>query len=141
MIKRFHHICVVVGDIEQAAREYAQVLGLPQATIVEVPAQGVKACLIPVGDGEIELIQPVDPNGGVAKFLASRGECFHHLCFQVHDIDQALQTMEQRGLQLIDKKGRPGLAGMVGFLHPRSTRGVLIELAQPVHEQGGHGTA
>ena len=137
MIQRFHHICVAVDNIEEALDSYVQLLGLPRAEIIEVPTQGVKACLIPVGDGEIELIQPLDSTSGVARFLANRGECFHHICFQVEDVDHILQTLEEKGVQVIDKKGRPGLAGLVGFLHPRSTNGALIELAQPLGERGG----
>jgi methylmalonyl-CoA/ethylmalonyl-CoA epimerase len=133
MIERFHHICIAVKDIEEALGDLVERLGLPKVEIVEVESQAVKACLIPIGDGELELIQPTNPETGVARFLDSRGESFHHVCFQVHDVDQALQTLETRGCQLIDKKGRPGLAGLVGFLHPRSTKGVLVELAQPVH--------
>jgi len=138
MIQRFHHICVVVDNIEQAMNEYVEVLGLKRAEIVEVKSQAVKACLIPVGDGEIELIQPTDPNSGVAKFLASKGEAFHHVCFQVGNINQCLHTLEEKGMPLIDKQGRPGLAGMVGFVHPKATKGVLVELAEPVKHQGVH---
>jgi methylmalonyl-CoA epimerase len=82
--------------------------------------------------GEIELLEPIDPQGGIAKFLENRGEGIHHICLEVEDVDHELTTLAKKGVQLIDKQGRPGLAGKIGFLHPKSTKGVLIELAQKV---------
>ncbi|MBI4295075.1 MAG: methylmalonyl-CoA epimerase [Chloroflexi bacterium] len=130
MIKRVNHIAIAVNNLDEALAVYEQLFGLKPAEVKTVPEQKVKAALLPVGDGEIELIQPIDPNSGVAKFLQARGEGIHHICLEVDDIDKSLETMASRGAELIDKKGRPGLAGIVGFLHPKSTRGVLIELAQ-----------
>ena len=132
MIKRLHHVAVAVKDIQGVLNDYAEVLGLPRTEVVRVESQNVKATLIPVGDVELELIEPTDPQGGVAKFIERRGESLHHICFQVEDVDRELEALEAKGLQLIDKQARPGLAGMVGFLHPRSTRGTLVELCTPV---------
>ncbi|MEE9285078.1 MAG: methylmalonyl-CoA epimerase [Dehalococcoidia bacterium] len=131
-VQKLHHIAIAVKDIEAALGDYADVLGLPRTEIVFIESQQVKATLIPVGDAEIELIEPTDPEGGIAKFLERRGEAIHHICFQVPDVDHELAELEAQGCQLIDKKSRPGLAGMVGFLHPRSTKGVLTELCTPV---------
>lgn len=132
MIKRLHHVAVAVKDIDGVLNDYAAVLGLPKTKVEHVASQNVKATLIPVGDVELELIEPTDPQGGVAKFIERRGESLHHICFQVEDVDGELKALEQKGIQLIDKQSRPGLAGMVGFLHPKSTRGTLIELCTPV---------
>ena len=132
MIERLHHIAIAVKDIEAALNDFAELFGLPRTEIVHVASQNVKATLIPIGDAEIELIEPTDPQGGVAKFLERRGEGLHHICFQVEDVGQALKAVEARGMQLIDREPRPGLAGMVGFIHPRSTRGTLVELCTPV---------
>ena len=134
MIQKLHHIALAVKDIESALGDYADLFGLPRTEIVNVESQQVKATLIPVGDAEIELIEPMDPQGGVARFLERRGEGMHHICFQVEDVDRELKAMEEKGMQLIDRQSRPGLAGMVGFLHPRSTKGVLVELCTPVRE-------
>jgi len=131
MIEKIHHVAVAVNDIEAVLNDYAELLGFPRTEIVRVDSQNVKATLIPLGDSEIELIEPTDPEGGVAKFLERRGEALHHICFQVPAVDDALQEVESRGCQLIDKQSRPGLAGMVGFIHPKSTRGTLIELCTP----------
>ena len=132
MFERLHHVALAVKTIEGVLGEYAGVLGLPKSEIVYIDSQKVKATLIPVGDVEIELIEPTDPEGGVAKFLERKGEGFHHICFQVTDVDEELKDLEKKGVQLIDKVSRPGLAGMVGFLHPRSTKGTLVELCTPI---------
>ncbi|MCH8190191.1 MAG: methylmalonyl-CoA epimerase [Chloroflexi bacterium] len=134
-VEKLHHIAVAVKNIEEALGEYADVLGLPRSEIQFIESQQVKATLIPVGDAEIELIEPTDPEGGIAKFLERRGEGLHHICFQVADVDHELSELEKKGLQLIDKQSRPGLAGMVGFLHPRSTKGVLTELCTPLAKE------
>lgn len=133
-LQKLHHIAIAVKDIEAALGDFVDVLGLPRTEVVFVEAQQVKATLIPVGDAEIELIEPTDPNGGVAKFLARRGEGMHHICFQVEDVDHELSDLGERGLQMIDQKSRPGLAGMVGFIHPKATKGVLTELCTPIRE-------
>ena len=85
-----------------------------------------------MGDTHIEFIEPTDPEGGVAKFIEKKGEGFHHICVEVDDIDAELKSLAARGVELIDKQARKGLAGRIGFLHPRATKGVLIELIQKV---------
>ena len=131
MIKKVNHIAIAVKNLDEALKLYENLFGIKASKIETVPEQGVKAALISIGDGsEIEFLEPIDPNGGVAKFLESRGEGIHHICLEVDNIDRALNTIAKRGCQLIDKKGRKGLAGQIGFLHPKSTKGVLIELSQ-----------
>jgi len=132
MIKRIDHVALVVKDLDEALKVYEDVFGLKAAHIETVPDQGVKAALIPVGDSEIELLEPIDPESGVGKFLERRGEGFHHICLEVDQVDEELKSLAERGVELIDKKGRRGLAGMVGFLHPKAVKGALIELAQKV---------
>jgi len=135
MIKKVHHVAIAVRKLDEALKVYENLFGVKASKIENVPEQGVKAALIPIGDGsEIEFLEPIDPNGGVAKFLESRGEGIHHICFEVDNIDQVLKTVAEKGCQLIDRKSRKGLAGQVGFLHPKSTKGVLIELVQTVGE-------
>ncbi len=133
MIKKVHHVAVVVKNLDEALGVYDSLFGVKPTKIETIPQQGVKAALLPMGDGgEIELLEPIDPQGGVAKFLETRGEGIHHICLQVDDVDKELRTLADKGVQLIDKQGRPGLAGKIGFIHPKSTKGVLIELAQKV---------
>jgi methylmalonyl-CoA epimerase len=131
LIKKVHHIAIAVKNLDEAIKLYETLFGVKPTKIEDVPEQGVKAALIPMGDGgEIELLEPIDPNGGVAKFIENRGEGIHHICLEVDNIDKALVEMSEKGCHLIDKKSRAGLAGQIGFLHPRSTKGVLFELAQ-----------
>ena len=132
MIKRVDHVAIAVKNLDEALKTFENLLGHKAAQVKEVPDQKIKAAMIHVGDVEIELIQPTDPGTGVAKFLESKGEGVHHICFEVDDVDKELQAMAAKGVETIDKKGRPGLAGKIGFLHPKSTKGVLIELAQKV---------
>jgi methylmalonyl-CoA/ethylmalonyl-CoA epimerase len=132
MIKRVDHICIAVKSIDETLGVFNSVFGFKASHTETLPDQGVKAVLIPIGDGEIELIEPTDPEGGVAKFIERRGEGVHHICLEVDNIDEELKSLAAKGVELIDKQPRKGLAGMIGFVHPRSTKGVLIELAQKV---------
>ena len=88
----------------------------------------MRATLVPIGGTHLELIQPVQPDTGVARFLEARGEAFHHMCFEVADLQDKLDSLDDKGYRLIDKVPRKGLAGMIAFIHPKSTRGILIEL-------------
>jgi methylmalonyl-CoA epimerase len=132
MIKNFNHVAIAVNNLDEVLGLFENLFGLKPSEIEEVPDQGVKAALIPVGSGEIELLEPIDPNGGVAKFLERRGEGIHHICLEVDNTDEELKSLADKGVELIDKVGRKGLAGRVGFIHPKSTKGVLIEIAQKV---------
>jgi methylmalonyl-CoA epimerase len=131
MINKVHHVAIAVKNLDEALQLYENLFGAKPSKIETLPQQGVRAALLPMAEGgEIELLEPIDPQGGVAKFLESRGEGIHHICLEVENVDQELCRLADKGVQLIDKQGRIGLAGKVGFLHPKSTKGVLIELAQ-----------
>jgi len=134
MLKRIHHIGVVVPNLEQAYRFWRDTLGLEFTRSATIEEQGVKAALLKVGDSEIELLEPLSPDNGVGKFLARRGGGLHHLCFETDDVDRELEGARKKGLPLIDQSPRKGLAGMICFLHPKATRGVLVEYAQPMEE-------
>jgi methylmalonyl-CoA/ethylmalonyl-CoA epimerase len=131
MITRIHHVAIVVRRLEEALGVYRDILGLPVGTRATVADQGVHAALLPMGDGEIELLEPTDPAGGVGRFLERRGEGLHHVCFETPDIASALEEARSANLPLIDQAPRPGLAGVIAFLHPKGNHGVLVELAQP----------
>ena len=132
MITNLAHVAIAVNSLDEALSVFENLFGLKAAHIEELPDHGVKVAAIPIGDGEIELLEPLDPEGGVAKFIERRGEGIHHLCLEVDNIDEELKSLAERGFELIDKVGRKGLAGRVGFLHPRAAKGVVIELAQKV---------
>ena len=132
MIKKVNHVAIAVKNLDEGLKTFENLLGIKAAHVQEVPDQKIKAAMFHVGNMEIELIQPTAPDTGVAKFLESRGEGVHHICLEVDDVDNELQEMAAKGIELIDKKGRMGLAGKIGFLHPKSAKGVLVELAQKV---------
>lgn len=134
MLKKIHHVGVVVPDLERAMGLWRDALGLHVTKSEVVQDQGVKAALLKVGDSEIELLEPLNPENGVGKFLARRGGGLHHVCFETDDVARELDGARAKGIQLIDQKPRRGLAGMICFLHPKATRGVLVEYAQPFEE-------
>ena len=131
MLKKIHHVGIVVRSLEEAYRFYRDTLGLPVHKEATVEDQGVRAALLTIGNSEIELLEPINESGGVAKFLEKRGEGLHHICFETDDIPAELEQTKQKGIAVIDQKPRVGLAGMICFLHPKANHGVLIEYAQP----------
>jgi methylmalonyl-CoA/ethylmalonyl-CoA epimerase len=131
VVRRIHHVGIVVERLAQAYGFYRDTLGLPLLKEATIPDQGVRAALLAAGDSEIELLEPLDGVSGVARFLAKRGEGLHHLCFETPDIARTLATLAERQVPLIDAVPRDGLAGRIAFLHPRACSGVLVELATP----------
>lgn len=131
MMRRIHHVGIVVTRLAEAYRFYRETLGLPLLTEAVIPDQGVRAALLACGDTEIELLEPLDAAGSVGRFLAKRGEGLHHLCFDTPDLDAALTMLREKHVELIDRAPRPGLAGRIAFLHPKACCGVLVELATP----------
>lgn len=131
MLKKIHHVGIVVRSLAEAYKFYRDVLGLHVHVEAIIEDQGVKAALLTIGNSEIELLEPINNNGGVGKFLERRGEGLHHVCFETDDVDAELATTKAKGIELIDQKPRKGLAGMICFLHPRANHGVLVEYAQP----------
>ena len=127
---RVHHVAVVVRDIEQALAFYRDLLGLSVELVLPIASDGVTIAFLPVGESKIELVQPTDPSTGVARYLEARGEGFHHVCFEVSDINAELRRLADGGAELIDREARPGAEGPVAFIHPRSCNGVLVELIE-----------
>jgi methylmalonyl-CoA/ethylmalonyl-CoA epimerase len=134
MLKKIHHVGIVVADLEKAMSFWRDLLGLALVKTALVQDQGVKAALLKAGESEIELLEPVVADNGVGRFLARRGGGLHHVCFETEDVEAELSRARAKGIQLIDQQPRPGLAGMICFLHPKATRGVLVEYAQPFKE-------
>jgi len=134
MLKRIHHVGVVVANLESGLLFWRDTLGLNFTKSATIEEQGVRAALLKVGDSEIELLEPLNPDNGVGRFLARRGGGLHHLCFETDDVARELEGARGKGIQLLDQKPRHGLAGMICFLHPKATRDVLVEYAQPFEE-------
>ena len=129
MIKKVDHIAVLVPDLEEAKSFWVDALGLTLERVASVPEEAVDIAFLPVGDTEIELLQPTDPESGVAKYLAKRGPGMHHLCFEVDDIEAVLDRLRTAEVPLITETAKVGSGGKkYAFVHPKGTGGVLVEL-------------
>jgi methylmalonyl-CoA epimerase len=127
---RIHHVALVVRSIESSLGLYRDLLGMPLETVMEIPSDGVRIAFLGVGQSKVELVEPTDESTGVARFLASKGEGFHHVCFEVANLAEELTRLAIDGVELIDSSPRRGAEGPVAFLHPRSCGGVLVELIE-----------
>jgi len=128
-ISHIEHIGIAVKSIEESIKYYEEVLGLKCYSIEEVTDQKVKTAFFQVGDTKIELLESTSPEGPIGKFIEKKGEGMHHIAFAVPNTTEALETAAEKGVQLVDKVSRSGAEGLnIGFLHPRSTHGVLTEL-------------
>ncbi len=123
------HLGIAVRRIEDREPLYRDLLALGKAEVEEVPGEGVRVAMFRAGRTRIELVEPVSEKAAVEKFLQSRGEGIHHICFEVDDLETTLSRFERAGLQVVGDRGRPGAEGArVAFIHPRGTGGVLIEI-------------
>lgn len=127
---RVHHVAMVVADVNASLRFWRDTLGLQLETVLPMPSDGVTIAFLGIGESKIELVQPTDAATGVARFLAGKGEGFHHVCFEVPDLAAAVVELATAGVQLIDAVPRSGAEGPVAFLHPSSCGGVLVELIE-----------
>jgi methylmalonyl-CoA/ethylmalonyl-CoA epimerase len=131
MIEKLDHIGVAVKDLDQAMKLYKDVFGIEPSLIYESSYTKAKIAFFPIGNVNVELIQPVSSDSVMGKFLEKRGEGIHHVAYRVRDVDASLNHVEAKGVQLIDKKSRKVRENeRVAFLNPNSTNGVLIELIQ-----------
>jgi methylmalonyl-CoA/ethylmalonyl-CoA epimerase len=136
MLGKIDHIGVAVEDIDAAIALYETHFEMELAHRETVESQGVEAVLLDVGDGHVELLQPLGPDTAVGKFLARKGPGLHHVAYAVEDIDSTLRQLAAAGLELIDNEARVGIReSRVAFLHPRSTGGVLTEIVEPSGEE------
>jgi len=122
------HIGIAVENLDAAISYYENIIGLDCYAIEEVKDQKVRTAFFRVGETKIELLESTDPEGPIGKYIEKRGPGIHHLAFAVPEVDNALEEAEKNGARLIDQKGRQGAEGLkIGFLHPKSTFGVLTE--------------
>ena len=134
MLAAIDHVGVAVEDIDSMLALYRDTLAMPLVHRETVTEQGVDAALLDVGDGHIELLQPLGPETAVGKFLQKRGPGLHHVAYRVDDVEETLRALAGAGVALIDSEPRTGIRGSrVAFLHPKSTGGVLTEIVEPAH--------
>ena len=128
-ISHIEHVGIAVNNLEESIKYYEDVLGLKCYNIEEVVDQKVKTAFFLVGDTKIELLESTSPEGPIGKFISKKGQGIHHIAFAVNNATEALKLAEERGAILVDKASRKGAEGLdIGFLHPKSTNGVLTEL-------------
>ena len=131
MLEKVDHIGIVVRDLDQAMKLYRDAFGIEPGLVYEAKETKAKIAFFPVGEVKIELLQPTEANSVTGKFLEKKGEGIHHICFKVKDVDESLGVLASKGIQLVDQKARKVRDNeKVGFLHPKSTSSVLIELIQ-----------
>lgn len=129
-VGRIHHVAIIVASLDTALGLWRDRLGLALETIMDIQQDRVRIAFLDVGGSKIELVEPTDETTGVARFLAGKGEGFHHVCFEVDDLAATLDRLGADGLELIDTVPRRGAEGPVAFIHPRSCHGVLVELIE-----------
>jgi methylmalonyl-CoA/ethylmalonyl-CoA epimerase len=127
---KIHHVALIVRSIDNALELWRDTLGLELETVMDIPSDRVRIAFLAIGESKIELVEPTDDTTGVARFLASKGEGFHHVCFEVANLAETLLKLEIGGLELIDTAPRRGAEGPVAFIHPRACHGVLVELIE-----------
>jgi methylmalonyl-CoA/ethylmalonyl-CoA epimerase len=127
---KIHHVALVVRSVDASLALWRDLLGLELEAVMEIPNDRVRIAFFGVGESKVELVEPTDDSTGVARFMASKGEGFHHVCFEVDNLAEALIRLELDGLELIDTAPRHGAEGPVAFIHPRSCQGVLVELIE-----------
>ncbi len=128
-ISHIEHIGIAVENLDEAIAHYENVFGLKCYAIEEVADQKVKTAFFKVGDTKIELLESTSPDGPIGKFIEKKGAGVHHIAFAVDDVNKSLNEADEKGVKLIDKTSRKGAEGLnIGFLHPKSTLGVLTEI-------------
>lgn len=128
-VRRIDHLAIAVNDIDEALAFFRDALGLEVHHTDVEEGQGVRVAFMPVGDGEIELLQPVVPDSGVVRYLEKRGPGMHHVCLEVDDFDACIERLRERGVEMIGDGPYVNRAGRrLQFVHPRSASGVLVEL-------------
>ena len=133
MFNRMDHVGIVVNNLDESLKTYQDQLGFTLLERVLIPEQKVEAAFLDAHNSTIELIAPTDTESGTARFLVKRGEGVHHICYEVADLAAALAQLKAEGVQLIDETPRRGVHGLVAFVHPKATHGMMIELLQKQH--------
>ena len=129
--QKIEHLGIAVPSIAEALPYYEGVLGMTCYAIEEVADQKVKTACFKIGEVKIELLEATSPDSTIASFIEKKGQGVHHIAFAVEDTDKALNDAQDNGVKLIDKQSRGGAEGLkIGFLHPKSTAGVLTELCE-----------
>ena len=130
-VTKLDHIGIAVKDMEKALAFYRDTLGITSTGTETIEEQKVRVAFLPLGDTELELLESTAPDGPVAKFIEKRGEGIQHIALRVENIEEALDALKEKGVQLIDQKPRYGAGNAkIAFLHPKATGGILLEISE-----------
>ncbi len=130
-IKKINHVAVLVDDLDSSLKFWRDILGIELSHISNMLQEEARIAFLPLGESEIELVQPTTTSSGLYRYLDKHGPGMHHLCLQVDDLPAMLSQLKSRGVQLINDEPRSGENGrLYAFIHPQSTNGVLVELYQ-----------
>jgi methylmalonyl-CoA/ethylmalonyl-CoA epimerase len=130
-IEHIHHIAILVENLDMSLTFWQDILGLIPSKVVEIPEESARIAFFPIGDSEIELVQPTTADSGLSRYLEKRGPGMHHLCLEVTDLSAVLMQLKANGVQLINDEPKIGKGGkLYAFIHPKSANGVLLELYQ-----------
>lgn len=131
MIAKIDHIGIAVANLDETVKFYSEMLGMKVAKTETHAEQKVKVAFLPVGDTELELLEPTDPESAIAKHIKNKGEGIQHIAFKVENVEQAVADLKAKGMRFVDEKPRIGAGNTkIVFLHPKNTYGVLVELVQ-----------
>jgi methylmalonyl-CoA/ethylmalonyl-CoA epimerase len=133
MIKHIEHIGIAVENIEEALKTYENLLGVSCYKTEIVESELVRTAFLKVGNTKIELLEALDPVSPIGKFLAKKGEGFHHIAFEVDDIHAEIKRLRSLGFEMIHETPKPGADNkLIAFLHPKSTQKLLVEICQEI---------
>lgn len=131
MFKKIDHIGIAVDSLDTALKFYRDTLGIHLHEIEEVPEQKVRVAMLPVGQTNLEFLEPTSPESPIAKFMEKKGSGIHHVALSVEDLEGLLARLKSQGVRLINEKPVTGAGGkLIAFVHPASTGGILLELSQ-----------
>lgn len=130
-IKRINHVAILVEDMDTSLEFWHAILGIEPSQVTDNPSEAARIAFLPLGESEIELVQPTTTDSGLSRYLEKRGPGMHHLCLEVNDLQAILSKLKNAGVQLINDEPKVGQDGrLYAFIHPKSANGVLVELYQ-----------
>jgi methylmalonyl-CoA/ethylmalonyl-CoA epimerase len=129
-LDKIEHIGLAVKDIEEAAKLYEDVFGCHISEVIDVPDRKLKIAFIDISGTKLELLMGTDDESTISKFIEKKGEGIHHVCFEVEDVEKAAAQLQEKGIELVDKPRMGAEGKKIVFIKPKSTHGVLIELAE-----------
>jgi len=129
-LDKIEHIGIAVKDVKEASKFYQDVFGCKISDVINVPDRKLRIAFTDISGVKLEFLMPTNEDSVIAKFIEKRGEGIHHICYEVEDVYSASNELASKGIELVDKEPRKGAEGMIVFLHPKSTHGVLTEIVQ-----------